>query len=216
MRVAYYPGCATKHFHPEMISAAMQIFQAAKINVVNTSTISCCGYPLKEAGEEYEANNMAQIVVKALANYDQIVTPCPTCKMVLHEIFPEKVKHMSEFLVELLQSKLNVKLANSQVNFHDPCHLGRGSRIFEAPRDVIKAIGLSLIEVTHNREASMCCGGPALQLFPDMAAVMADNVLSEMNAPILVTACPTCKSNLSRNQKHVLDIAEIVAVQLNL
>jgi len=216
MRIAYYPGCSTKHFRQEMITAAMQIFQSAKINVVNTSTISCCGYPLKEAGEEQEANNMARIVIKALENYDLIVTPCPTCKMVLHEINPEKVKHMSEFLIELLQSKLNVKTENINVNFHDPCHLGRGSRIFEAPRDVIKALGMSINEATHNREASMCCGGPALHMFPDMAAVMADNVLSEMNAPILVTACPTCKSNLSRNEKHVLDIAEIVAAQLNL
>ena len=86
-----------------------------------------------------------------------------------------------------------------KITYHDPCHLGRGSRIFEAPRDIIKALGMSLNEVPHNREASMCCGGPAVHLFPDMAAVMADNVHSEMLAPILVTACTTCKSPLSRN-----------------
>jgi len=87
--------------------------------------------------------------------------------------------------------------------------------VYEAPRNVLEALpGVMLVEVPHNREASMCCGGPALHLFPDMAEGMAKDALREMKAPVLVTACPTCKTNLSRGDKQVRDIAELVAARL--
>jgi len=213
MRVAYYPGCTTKKYRQEMIDAAMRLFAAANIEVTNASDVVCCGYPLKEAGDEQEAKKITQNAVNALKNFDVIVTPCPTCTMMLREIVPEKVKHMSEYLVELLQKNLQVKPGDElRVNFHDPCHLGRGIGVFDEPREVLSSLpGVTLEEVPHNRENSRCCGGPALHLFPDMAESIADNVLSEMKAPVLITACPTCKSNLQRGNKQVRDIAEFVA-----
>ncbi len=123
---------------------------------------------------------------------------------------------MSEYLTQLLRTNLSFKQGRFEVNFHDPCHLGRGVGVYEAPREVLKLLpGATLIEVPHNREASLCCGGPAIHLFPDMAAVMAEDVLKEMKAPVLVTACPTCKSNLLRGDKKVYDIAELVVTRLD-
>lgn len=194
----------------------MRLFEAANTEATIASDVVCCGYPLKEAGDEQEAKKLTKKAVDALKDFDVIVTPCPTCTMMLREFAPDKVKHMSEYLVELLQTKLQVKPGEDlRVNFHDPCHLGRGSGIFDEPREVLSRLsGITLEEVSHNRENSRCCGGPALHLFPDLAESMANIVLCEMKAPILVTACPTCKSNLQRGGKQVRDIAEIVAERI--
>lgn len=216
MQIAYYPGCTTKKFRPEMIEAAMRVFSAINIDVMNASEAVCCGYPLKEAGEEESARKMARKTLKELDEFNTIVTPCPTCTMMLSQFEPEKVKHMSEFLAELLRTDLHIKQELIEVNFHDPCHLGRGAGVYEAPREMLKKLpGVTLVEVPHNREASLCCGGPAIHLYPDLAAVMAEDVLKEMKSPVLVTACPTCKSNLLRKDKQVYDIAELVATRLD-
>ncbi|MFQ6125844.1 MAG: (Fe-S)-binding protein [Candidatus Heimdallarchaeota archaeon] len=216
VKIAYYPGCTTKKFRPEMIEAAMQVFSTVNIDVINASDAVCCGYPLQEAGEEESARTMARKALEELNEFNTIVTPCPTCTMMLRQFEPEKVKHMSEYLTELLRANRSFKQGRLEVNFHDPCHLGRGARVYEAPRDVLKRLpGVTLIEVPHNREASLCCGGPAIHLFPDMATVMAEDVLKEMNAPVLITACPTCKSSLLRKNKQVYDIAELVITRID-
>ncbi|MFX0194615.1 MAG: (Fe-S)-binding protein [Candidatus Hodarchaeota archaeon] len=216
MQIAYYPGCTTKKFRPEMIEAAMRIFATINSEVINASDVVCCGYPLKEAGEEQEAKKMARKALNELEAFDTIVTPCPTCTMMLRHFEPDKVKHMSEFLAELLRTDLHIKQELFEVNFHDPCHLGRGIGVYEAPREVLKRLpGVTLVEVSHNRETSLCCGGPAIHLFPDLAAVMAEDVLKEMKAPVLITACPTCKSNLLRKNKQVYDIAELMVTRLD-
>ena len=44
------------------------------------------------------------------------------------------------------------------VTWHDSCHIGRVSGVYEPPRELIKAIpDVELVEMAHNREAH-CCG----------------------------------------------------------
>ncbi len=45
------------------------------------------------------------------------------------------------------------------VTWHDSCHIGRVSGVYEPPRELIKAIpGVNLVEMEHNREEAHCCG----------------------------------------------------------
>jgi Fe-S oxidoreductase len=49
------------------------------------------------------------------------------------------------------------------VRWHDPCQLGRGLGIYEAPRAVLtRALGRAPNEFAYNRERAMCSGAGGL------------------------------------------------------
>jgi len=61
------------------------------------------------------------------------------------------------------------------VAYHDPCHLGRYSEIYEEPREVIKLLGGKILEAKFNRDNAYCCGGGAgvRANFPEVAKAVA-------------------------------------------
>ena len=100
--------------------------------------------------------------------------------------------------------------------YHDPCELGRGSGIYEAPRQVIEAIG-ELREVAENREHALCCGSSLGNTATSdegqlrIAESVADTYAAT-GADSVVTACPLCKKAIARGNKlPVYDLAEVVA-----
>lgn len=94
--------------------------------------------------------------------------------------------------------------------------------IFDAPRDILKAIpGVNLVEMERIREYSWCCGagGGCNESNPEFSAWTAGERVAEANATgadAMVTACPWCKDNFVNaadedgNKIEVLDIIELV------
>jgi Fe-S oxidoreductase/nitrate reductase gamma subunit len=74
---------------------------------------------------------------------------------------PPKVWHSSEYLEQLLASgvlKVTRPLSGKTVTFHDPCYLGRYNQIYDAPRNVLQALGARLVEMPRHKDRSYCCG----------------------------------------------------------
>ena len=76
--------------------------------------------------------------------------------------FNYPVEHTTGFLARYLpqlKPKLTKKL-NYAVTYHDACCLGRRAGLYNEPRDLLQSIpGIKLVEMTHNRINSICCGG---------------------------------------------------------
>jgi Fe-S oxidoreductase len=116
------------------------------------------------------------------------------------------------------------------VTYHDPCYLGRYNRIFEEPRDILRAVpGLHLVEMAHHHENSLCCGGGGGRMWQDLPAgevKMSEVRIREaeaVGAQIMVTACPLCRIMLEDARKavglndtlQVMDINELLLEALN-
>jgi len=125
--------------------------------------------------------------------------------------------HHSVYIENLVdEGKLFLQPSEFTAVYHDPCELGRGSGIYEQPRNVLKQI-VGVNDVAEERVNSLCCGGSIGDLAMNSAQrnVVRDNALSvlcESEPDILVTACPLCKKTFeSGNTLKVKDIAELVA-----
>ncbi len=74
---------------------------------------------------------------------------------------PFEVMSVTEYLALALHAgrlKLG-KAAIGSVSFQDPCQLARKGGVSEAPRVLMKAMGVQLHEMENNRSFSFCCGG---------------------------------------------------------
>ena len=85
-----------------------------------------------------------------------------------------------------------------KVTWHDSCHIGRVSGVYDEPREMIKAIpGVEFEEMAHNKEQGHCCGSVLTLLKePLVAHDIGESRLSEaeeIKADAILTLCPCCK-----------------------
>ena len=164
-----------------------------------------------------------------------VVTHCPGCYRTLKLDYPKvlgempvQVLHFSEFVEDLLSDgrlRLNGKI-DAKVTYHDPCHLGKHAKVYEAPRKVLESIpGVELVEMERTRKDSWCCGagGGVKSAFPDSAIKVANERIKEAErtgAQYLVSACPFCRQNLkdaaeaSGSRLQVYDLMEMLALAI--
>jgi Fe-S oxidoreductase len=86
--------------------------------------------------------------------------------------------------------------SGKRVTYHDPCRLGRGMKVYDAPREILRAIpGLELVEMKNKRELSSCCGTSCWINCGGYSKLMQVNRLKEAaasGAEALVTTCWEC------------------------
>ena len=226
-RILYFTGCTAAYREKDSAQDTVSLLEKLGYSVEVTSDEWCCGSPLIRTGDVDAGMELASHNVELLNSIDaeEILVTCPGCYRVLTSDYPDSghelnkpVLHVSEFL-----SKSSDKLPKGEfggsITFHDPCHLGRHSGIYDAPREVIAAVsGSSVVEMERNKENASCCGnGAGLRtLFPDHAKKIGDERIrhaKNVDAHYLVTSCPFCKNMLasqSGTDITVLDLPELI------
>ncbi|MCW8165468.1 (Fe-S)-binding protein [Verminephrobacter aporrectodeae subsp. tuberculatae] len=165
-------------------------------------------------------------------SFQRIVAPDPHLLHALKNEYPAlgghfDVWHHSQLLADLLaRGRLQpLRTASSQcVTYHDHCYLGRYAREVDAPRALLQALGVQLVEMPRNREKGRCCGGgggapftdvPGARRIPDIRIADAKGT----GAGVLAVACPNCTAMLEGvvgPRPEVLDIAELLAHALEI
>lgn len=226
--VVYFAGCMG-HLTPGVKRAMLQIFEKAKIDFtfLDEDGSICCGRPLKLAGLQEAALKLINENTLKIKNTGAkiLVTSCPICYKIFnndYQLEGMQVMHHSVFIDNLVkEGKLVLQPVELKAVYHDPCELGRGSGIYEQPRNVLKQIA-EVADVAEERVNSLCCGGSIgdLAMNATQRNMIRDNtiaILCESKPDILVTACPLCKKTFnSGNATIVKDIAEVVAENLAL
>ncbi|MCF0177361.1 MAG: (Fe-S)-binding protein, partial [Bacteroidales bacterium] len=131
-----------------------------------------------------------------------------------------RVVHHAEYLNELVKDgRLKVEHGEAVVAYHDPCELGRGSGIYDEPRELLSAV-CTLSEGQKHHTESICCGGSigSLTLSFAQREALTKNALNNLtvgNPAEIATACPLCMATFSRYaDRPVRDLAEIIDAQV--
>jgi heterodisulfide reductase subunit D len=197
----------------------------------------CCGFPLLAAGLGAEATTLARHNLEAVQKTGAkiLITGCPSCYRMWKEEYPAllgmqfdfEILHSTALLEDLvLNGQIQFKPFDHVLTYHDPCDLGRGCGMYETPRNVLRAMtGVKLVEMPHNREYALCCGGggDVEMIDEELSAKIAHHRIEEAvstGADLVVTACQQCVRSLSSAAKssksgiRVEDITSLVARQL--
>ncbi|MDR2916562.1 MAG: (Fe-S)-binding protein [Tannerella sp.] len=221
-RVAYFGGCMS-HLTPGITESMKKIFESVgqKYWTMDEDRTICCGRPLQQQGFHSQAAELRKKNTELLqeSHAQFLVTSCPICYQSFKKEYdlPVKVLHHSEYIAMAIKNgKLRLNKSETRVAYHDPCELGRGSGIYDEPREVLEAVSL-LVAVDKERKDSVCCGynlGNTVLTLEQQMKVRdtARNNLTKNNPDIIATACPLCKKAFQHSSSgQVKDIAEIVA-----
>lgn len=228
--VVYFTGCVAAYF-PLAQKIPIALAEILDLSGVNFTLLGaeewCCGFPLLGAGlmdmfQEIMAHNI-EVVRKKGAR--KVIFACPSCYQMWREYYPREfeIAHASQFLMGLMKSnRIPLQKLPMTVTYHDPCDLGRGSRIFDAPRQAIQSIpGIKLVELASNRENCQCCGGGGNLEMIDakLSAEIAKQKIEEVirtGAEAVVTSCQQCVRTMityvKRNKisLEILDITQLI------
>ena len=202
-KVAFFTGCMVDYRFPELGHKLVRILKENGIDIDVPEGQVCCGSPLLRTGQTDAVQKLVDTNKEVFKDYDTVVTVCSGCGSTLKNNHPDygsklNVMDISEFLVDKLdESKL--KEVNMTVTYHDPCHLGRGQGIKDAPRDIIKKIpGVEFKEMLY---PCQCCGagGGIKSGKPEIAMELSKSkaeMIKDTGADAVVTICPFCELNI--------------------
>ncbi len=167
---------------------------------------SNAGNDVRRVGEEglYELLATANINALGGATFKTIVTTDPHSYNTIRNEYPDfggryEIQHYTSFVKQLFaDGRLKVRSPLSyRATFHDPCHLGRFNKGYEAPRDVLKLLGCELVEMVRSRSNSFCCGAGGGRIWipdPVGSEKPAQNRIKEAAAieglQVYVVSCP--------------------------
>lgn len=228
--IVYFTGCVAAYF-PLAQKIPMALAEILDVGKVDFTLLGeeewCCGFPMLGAGlkdmfKEFMDHNLEAVREKGAK---RIIFACPSCYQMWREYYPSEfeIVHASQFLMELVKEKrLPIQELPMTVTYHDPCDLGRGARVYEEPREVIRSIpGVKLVEFTQNRENCQCCGGGGnLEMIDaNLSAEIAKRKIEDARstgAQAIITSCQQCVRTMTTYVKRnkvpieVLDITQLI------
>lgn len=238
--VLFWVGCAGSFDDraKRITKAFVKLLDKAGVNFAVLGTEEgCTGDPAKRAGNEMLFQMQAISNIEVLNSYQvkRIVTSCPHCFNTIKNEYPSlggqyQVVHHTQFLRALLdEGKLTIeggKFKGKRITFHDPCYLGRGNQVYEAPRKLIEKLDAELVEMKSCKQRGLCCGAGGAQMFKESEKgdkeinVARTEEAIDTKADIIAAGCPFCNTMLTDGVKtkenkgaaiKVMDVAELLA-----
>lgn len=174
---------------------------------------ACCGLPLLLAGDAEGFRRQAQTVAREVAHLKRLLVVDAGCAQALRVRYPEagvKIAPPVELVVERAGEELGslrrvADVGADPVRYHDPCQLGRGLGIYDAPRAILgRALGRPVDEFAAARESGGCSGAGGLlpATYPEVArgmAVARSREHTREGGGRIVTACASSLLTLRRH-----------------
>lgn len=189
------------------------------------SATSCCGLPLLEAGDLAGFVDAANKFWKKHSKAETVVFSDPGCQHALLKRAPElgvqppqKQRH-----VDLLTffdshgSRIRPLAGAPPLYYKDPCRLGRGLGVYQAPRRLIEKLTEQRALEFDYAESDATCSGAGGQLprtYPETASEIARESIAPAQDAWIATACAASKAHLLQNGGRCVDLAALVGQSL--
>ena len=234
----FWVGCAGAYEEraKKTTKAVAELLYMAGVNfAVLGKRETCTGDPARRAGNEFLYQILARenietfnevFATRTEKGTKKVVVTCPHCFTTIGRDYAQSgfelvMVHHTQLLNQLVREKRLVPINKSTttMTYHDPCYLGRHNEIYEPPRELLGATGVTITEMPRNKERSFCCGAGGGRMW------MEEKIGSRINlnrvdeaiatgAQGIAVACPFCRvmtgdGVIARDSKvEVLDVAQ--------
>ena len=193
------------------------------------------GNDVRRVGEEglYEMLVEDNMAAFEEANFKEIFTTDPHSYNTIKNEYPEfggdyPIYHYTGLLLRLYnEGKLKfTKKLDYKVTYHDPCYLGRYNGEVDAPRQLLEAMGVTLVDMPRCKENSFCCGAGGGRIWMDDSKMDTRPSELRINEALaigdgvdhFIVACPkdyamftdAVKTSGNEGKMQVKDIIELV------
>ncbi|MCV7215035.1 4Fe-4S dicluster domain-containing protein [Mycobacterium crocinum] len=207
---------------------------------------TCNGDSARRSGNEFLFQQLAAQNVETLNDLFEgvervdrkIVVTCPHCFNTLGREYPQvggsyTVVHHTQLLNRLVRDKKLVPVkavdGGANVTYHDPCYLGRHNKVYDAPRELIDASGVTLKEMPRHADRGLCCGAGGARMWMEehigkrVNHERVDEALT-LDPAKIATGCPFCRVMITdgvgdrekADEVEVLDVAQLLLGSLDL
>lgn len=212
--VLYFVGC-TAALTPDIQTVSINTAKILNKLGIDFSVLGeheiCCGSVALRTGDnsafESVATKNKELFKKTGAK--TIITSCAGCYRTLKidyeaqmEELGIEVLHTVEFIHKIITEK-NIPLKNLEITatYHDPCHTGRHTGVYDEPRELLNKMA-TVTEMKTIKDNAKCCGagGGVKKGFPELSMEIAKSRVEEAmetGAEYIVSICPFCFRNLS-------------------
>lgn len=212
--VLYFVGCTaglTPDIRTVAVNTAKVLYKlGVDFGVLGENEV-CCGSVAMRTGDRKAFNSVAKKNYELFKQMEvkTIITSCAGCYRTLKidyaEIMDElgiEILHSIELIRNIINEKdIKLKKLDITATYHDPCHTGRHTGLYEEPREILNKIA-DVTEMRTIKENAKCCGagGGVKKGFPEFSLEIAKSRVREAmdtDTDYLVSICPFCFRNLS-------------------
>ncbi len=237
MKVSLFITCLADVFYPQVGKSVVEVLRQYGVEVDFPVDQTCCGQPAFNSGYHAEAKEAAKQLIQAFEQSERVVTPSGSCASMIRHYYPElfkqdeawlqraenladKTYEFSEFMVQVLNVKLDDLYLPAKATYHQSCHMSRGLGVKEEPHLLLAQVqGLEVKELPYCND---CCGfgGTFAAKMSDISEKMVDEKVKHIEstgADVLIGSDLGCLMNiggrLSRTGKpiSVMHVAEVLA-----
>ena len=231
-KIVYYPGCLTKFKLKKQFELYKKILGKLKIDFIVLDEFLCCGNKIFDLGYETEARKLARRNLKIFKDnkINKVITNCPECYKFFsqncREMMPDWDIEIEHILITILKKleKIKITKEKEKIGYHDNCYLGRYSKLYNEPRDVLNLLGYEIVEFKENKKNADCCGacGALPMIDSELAGKIAENLIKKakyenIDKIVTVGECYLHLKDIAKEKGiEIFEISEIIAKALDI
>ncbi len=205
----FFPGCTLTGTRPAATLRLYEYLQAgdAAMGIV----LDCCTKPSHDLGRQEYFEAMFSELCRYLisAGVKRVLVACPNCHKVFSR-YGEGIQVLTVYEHLAAAGCIPEKTANATVTIHDPCVIRAETGIHTAVRSLILSCGLTIREMEHTKEQTLCCGegGAVGYVDKSLSRQWGRRRRKEAEGNRILTYCAGCADMLGRvaPTDHLVDI----------